>query len=528
MLKHPVPLAGCLLFVACGCLLLPYAGLQNDEALFGAGIYEARHTADFLTIGRREIPLMLMGYLGTLKAWLYAPLFKIWAPSALSVRLPVLLAGAATVWLFYRLLERLAGKRAALVGCALLSTDATFLLTTCFDWGPVALQHLLLVSAVVAFQDFQRARSLAAACFCCGLAAWDKALFFWLAAGLAVATAAVFPRELFRSLTRKNVAVAAGAFFMGALPLVVYNLRHPLATFRGHEGLDFSDARGKTLHLKSTLEGTALFGYIPRDDPEGHPREPSSTLERAAVRLSQATGERRTGFLPQALVVAVLLMPLVWRTPARRTLLWTATAFLVAWGLMVMTRGAGGSAHHVVLLWPLPHLFVAVAFAGASERLHASPWLPAAVAVFLAGANLLVVNQHLAQLIRNGPGKAWTDAMYGLSDALKTIPASEIYVNDWGMLDSLRLLHRGRLPLRVGSDPLSKADFNEADRRVVLQRLASPGAIFIAHSDGNEEFHGVNARMRTVVQAAGYRQQMLARIPDRNGRVLFEVYRCSR
>ena len=34
---------------------------------------------------------------------------------------------------------------AALIGCGLLATDAIYLLTSCFDWGPVALEHLLLL-----------------------------------------------------------------------------------------------------------------------------------------------------------------------------------------------------------------------------------------------------------------------------------------------------------------------------------------------------------------------------------------------
>ena len=44
------------------------------------------------------------------------------------MRVPMLLAGAASVWLFYLLLRRIAGERAALIGCGLLAADSLYLL----------------------------------------------------------------------------------------------------------------------------------------------------------------------------------------------------------------------------------------------------------------------------------------------------------------------------------------------------------------------------------------------------------------
>ena len=75
----------------------------------------------------------------------------------------MLLAGVASVWLFFRLLDRIAGRRAAIIGCTLLAVDSTYLLTVCFDWGPVALQHLLLVAGLLLLVRFYQLRGLARA-----------------------------------------------------------------------------------------------------------------------------------------------------------------------------------------------------------------------------------------------------------------------------------------------------------------------------------------------------------------------------
>src|SRR5450755_3902650 len=127
----------CLGFLMAGCVLLPYAGIQNDEALVAGPIFGPVARDFRIRIFHRDIPLMAMDYVGALKSWLYWPIFRLTQPSPTSLRLPVLLIGALTIWLFYRLLEKIAGPRAAVTGCLLLATDTTFLLTTEFDWGPV-------------------------------------------------------------------------------------------------------------------------------------------------------------------------------------------------------------------------------------------------------------------------------------------------------------------------------------------------------------------------------------------------------
>ena len=50
--------------------------------------------------------------------------------------------------------------RAALFGTALLATDASYLLTVRWDWGPVALQHLCLIGGVLAIVRFWQENSL--------------------------------------------------------------------------------------------------------------------------------------------------------------------------------------------------------------------------------------------------------------------------------------------------------------------------------------------------------------------------------
>jgi hypothetical protein len=198
----------------------------------------------------------------------------------------------------------------------------------------------------------------------------------------------------------------------------------------------------------------------------------------------------------------------------------------VTWLQMALNRNTGGSAHHTVLVWPFPHMMIAIALAGSSYRLgrYGRPAL-AAIVVLMLAANLLVVNEHYAMMLRNGGGLVWTDAVFPLADFVKQVKATQVMALDWGFFDSLRLLGRGQIPLRNGMDPTNHATLDARDREAIHQWLLTPGTVFVSHTDGNEIFPGVNAHLEEVASAAGFVRETMGRFHDRNGREIFLVFR---
>ena len=97
MLGRPVILALIALFVVLGSLWISSPGLYYDEVLFLQASYPRDDVpiAYTMHIRGRPVALMLISYLGALKGWVYAPLLRLFPPSAALVRLPMLLAGAA-------------------------------------------------------------------------------------------------------------------------------------------------------------------------------------------------------------------------------------------------------------------------------------------------------------------------------------------------------------------------------------------------------------------------------------------------
>ena len=524
-------LAISIFFLLAGLAFIPRLGIQNDEALFAHAIYEPKNCLFVVRIGHSTFPLMELTYLGTLKSWIYRPIFRFLGAGVFTTRVPMLLAGVASIWLFFLLLRRIAGTRAAVLGSSLLALDATYLLTICFDWGPVALQHLLLLGgALLLLRFYQQGGEawLLGGFFLWGLAMWDKALAIWVLSGIGVAGIMVFPRQILRVITFRRLVGAGLAFGLGAFPLVLYQTKSKFTTFRENVARDPGQISAKARYLVNTARGKGLFDWMVDEDwqtPEPH--APASLLERVSRQVSEKTGHPRQSLMLYAFLAAVLLAVFA-RGGELRAILFALIVAAVAWLQMAVLANAGASVHHVVLLWPLPQLVIAVSFAAATRRLGraAAPAL-AIVLTFLAASNLLLLNEYFALAARNGGAFEWTDAIFPLSNYLRSMPSSNIFCVDWGMQNGLLLLNRGKMALHAGSDPIAKPSLSDEDRAYLAAMISGVDHVFVAHTEGNEVFQGVNGKLVKFADEMGYAQETMAIIADSYGRPMFQVYRFS-
>jgi len=511
----------CALFVGLGLVFVPRAGIQNDEAIFANPIYQ--HSWEFrVRVLHHDVPLMIMTYLGTLKTLLYLPILGLFPAGPYSVRLPMILAGAVTIFIFFLLAESLSGCLAGFVATLLLATDPIFLLTDTFDWGPVALEHLLLVTGLWAMvkysqQGAQNHRWLAAGFLCFGLALWNKAVFLWALTGLTVALAAVCQRELRDLLTVQRVKIAVIFLIAGASPFIIYNIRQKNVTLRSSAQLEIPDWGAKFTQVCMALNGLSLFNYVVSGEDRELPKVPTTAPGRFALAVRERAGEHLTSLGDYAALACLVAVPLWWKSrPA-----WFALIFCtVTWLMMAITKGAGLSAHHAVLLWPFPQLFIGIV-------LTAIPWRPVTglCAATLALSNLLVINQYLLQMERDGPGPVFTDAIYGLSEALRSQASQTIYVTDWGMQNSLALLRKGRLKLETAEGDFLSDELGEPQRAHIATMAADRNAVFIGHVAGQEVFAGSRERVVQAAENAGLHKQMIQIIADSNGRPTFEIFR---
>jgi hypothetical protein len=320
------------------------------------------------------------------------------------------------------------------------------------------------------------------------------------------------------------VSIAVLAFCLGALPLIVYNYKTDLGTFKGNQ-YNTDDLRGKARLLLNTGNGSALAGWLVAEDWQTPQQRTAKTLlQKSSVAISDTFGRPRKNLFVYAFVLALLLAPFAGPNE-RRAVAFAVITMIVQWFQMAITVDAGGSVHHSILLWPFPHMAIAISFGAITRKLGRNGTrVVAGVTAVLAFSGCLVLNEYYRLAWQNGGAMNWTDAVYPLSRYMRSLPAQKIFCVDWGIMDTLRVLNRGKLPLNLAYDFVPK-DESEAPSERLQEATSTINYVFIAHARGFEFSEGASARLVSAAEKLGRRREMLAVISDRNHRPVYEVYR---
>jgi hypothetical protein len=443
------------------------------------------------------------------------------------VRIPVLIACLAAIWLTWLWARMVAGRRVAIAAVALLGTDSIFLLTGVLDWGPVALQHLLMLSGLVSVTCFARSgsrRALAVGFFLWGLGMWDKALMIWLLLGFAVAVICVYPRELKRRLSLRTAAIALGALLIGAAPLVWFNIDRHGETATANAAFSTDNHIMKLKVLAFTLDGSSLFSYLVDANASAPQRPPRGIVERAAFTIHRGFGTHKGNWFLPAFALAVVALPFLRRSRFFRPMAFLLIATVIAWLQMFLTHNAGAGAHHTVLLWPMPMLIVSMAIVAAAEAFSRYGMaIFVSIVSLLAVGNLLNENEYLTHFAVRGGIGGWTDAIYPLSSSLDD--ATWVGTVDWGYTNGLRVLHKGRLNLFNAADYLPTPQAKSPGIEDLKEMLGSPGLLFVQHTEAKQLIPHVNDVLRARAQQLGYTEHVEERIADSNGDPVFEIFR---
>jgi hypothetical protein len=177
------------------------------------------------------VPILLLSYLGTVKALLFAPIFAIGGVSVGTIRIPAIAISASTLVVAYFLGREVIGRWSA-VFVVLLGTCPTFIIMSKVDWGPTVVAMALTIWLLLAFFRYLHTAGIGWlwALFAIALIGlWDKQNFIWLLVGVGIGAAAVYHRRLWELVRGRptGTLIAAGSFLVGVLlelPLLLPNL----------------------------------------------------------------------------------------------------------------------------------------------------------------------------------------------------------------------------------------------------------------------------------------------------------------
>lgn len=524
-------------------------GLQYDEVLFAnaaLGDVDGTFIAWEIRILDRKIPLMLMPYIGALKAWLYAPVFRIFGTTPASVRAPVVIIGLVTVVSSYLLARRMLGERPALMGALLLASDPTFIFANRLDWGPVSLSMALKVAALYflwRWLEEGKTGFLALAAFLMGLGLYDKVVFAWFVAAVALSLPICFRQVLRRLLRPRALAAGLAAFAAGASPLIAYNLAVPwgslqdggMLTFDWRESLPY-----RKILFQSTLDGQAIYyfvnGVAMADDALPAAPQPENAFETAVHRLAgllPLNGTCTTAALALALLT-LLAIRLGGRLEHAREVLFTFCLVVIIAAPICVTERATG-AHHAIMVYPFPHFLVgagAAALARAVEAGAAVKVPGAGKALLLAWAVPLLLARAVIDAryldsfrIRGGSG-AWSDAIYRLAEYGEQNSDKTFFLMDWGFDTQLLLLSRNQM--KKEEVFFCWTDLTEAERmKRLLPLISQPHALLVFHLPPFETVPSYDY-FKQSLKSHGLQGRPVKTVYQRDGRPIYTIHEVVR
>ena len=529
-------------------------GVEYDELLFGnasLGILDHSFIAFTLPLGPKNVPMMLMPYIGALKAYLYFPVLRLFGAGPEALRLPVVLVGAVALLLYVAIARRMVGARGALLFAALLATDPSYLYHTRLDWGPVALMLLFKAAAVYCFVRWWETKQiwlLVASGLSLGLGVWDKVNFVWFLLAAGAAAVIVYRRDLLKRAAPREVALFCASIVVGALPLIMYNIAFPLATIR--EPFEGSVALGdslvsRLLMLRDTLAGTAVFDFVNQGDggnlwsgyiPLTSAGENNGAGQLLAGLLTGYPLGQGSLILPAVIVCLLLLVArphLLPSTSLRATVAAVLAAALIILQIMI-TKKADGS-YHAMMLYPIPQLLLAAVAVGLIDGKGAGPrgWLAGgagrAIAtlalVAVVCSNLLVDFGYLRYFSVEGGKGIWSSAIYGLADYAEQRPSNRFVLMDWGFNTQLLTLSRGSIKKDEVYHWVADRPFEREQFDIYLN---DPNSLFLFHSDKFTKFPGPKQLFAQILAERGLREEQVQEFYQKNGEPVYYLSRAMK
>ncbi len=498
-------------------------GLEYDEAfqavqakdfLSGAQEGEYRTTTRSIDIFGRPFPLSSMAYIGALKSYLLMPSFLMFGVGVDSLRWSTLVWGLLGLLFFMSWVRRVFGENTALVAGVLVALDPTFLFLSRNDWGPFAVAFLCRCGALWAFavwHDTHRERFMFVACLFLGLGIYNKIDFISFVAGVGLAAGLFLLRPAWPSLLENRLHLRSallGLFFgaIGTIPMI--------SGLGGVTGLIakrnfFQDLPEKLAALGALLDGS----YFARAMLAGGFQ---SSIE--ALPDVQGGGLRACLFVAFLTLIA-MSMRRNHQMRRHATLFVVGSMFFVAGFVFAMPLAI--RVHHMAILYPFPHLVIALAASLLWTGMR-RPSVQIACRVMSGGLVLTALVGNLATvastheiIARTGGRGRWSDSIYDFVRDIEGQRGITVMSMDWGFNQQLMLLSDGH----VLYEPFWAVAAGKA-----LRIRSSEKSVFLVHPPEYSLFQVDGAFMR-LVAALPESEVTIEDYRDREDRLAFRAVR---
>jgi hypothetical protein len=242
---------------------ISYPGVQYDESLYLNAAQGGVDKVTFMTKTFHGIPVLMMPYIGALKAYIFYPIFSLFKVSPTTMRLPVILITGAALYILFRLLVAQTGRMIALLILTMVALDASFIMFTRLDNGPVVLDFLIKVIGVAAILKFIKDRKLVWLILFWAsmlLGVFNKLNFIWYVNAFVAAFVIIYGKQTWINLNKRERNNTIVLSILGYLACIGYYF---YIGHRYHLGSNFGFVGWNIFYgnLAGVVDGTWFYNY---------------------------------------------------------------------------------------------------------------------------------------------------------------------------------------------------------------------------------------------------------------------------
>lgn len=394
------------------------------------------------------LPIMILYYVGPLKAFALLPFFIFLPKTLLTLRIFTIICGGIFLALTYCTTKKFFSQKTAILTALLLLTDPTFIFASRYDWGPVAIQNILkliityFVLSIVQKNTVSR-KTIMLVGILSGLMMWDKLNALWFL----IPTITICCIKLIRIKKSALLAYFILGMLIALLPFLIFVYKRPF--FYRESQLSFnqfeqylqknhnsnllallqnysSNFTDKLFTLFSTLNGVAIPNHI-LINPIRNP----GLFGYAALNIGI--------FILYRVIKALIKKELTYFTSVQGALTIITISILV-W--IAITPHANGP-HHMLMLYPFIHILIASVLAALIHK-RIIPILLLILLIF----NISVMYQFNQETAQNKMKIFWKRTELPNIAKIATQNNTKLLALDWGITLPLGFLSDGSVHVR--------------------------------------------------------------------------------
>ncbi|HSE39445.1 MAG TPA: glycosyltransferase family 39 protein [Acidobacteriota bacterium] len=523
------------LYLICSLLFLEKPGLYYDETFF-VNVALGNKDGSFIEleapIGKYRIPLMLMPYIGALKSYFYFPIFKFFGTSPATVRLPPIFLGLLTFFLTYLVVRNTLGSKIGVASIILFATDPSFIFMNKLDLGPIAFMMLFkMLSLLLLFRWLKEGSAwmLFLACLIMGLGIFDKVVFLWYVAAVAISLLLVFWPTVKTVLNAKRLVISTFCIFLFLIPPLIANVRSSWNLFKQRNVLNTSlieTFRFRRILFDNTLDGRALYQWVNLEDLASKSPPPNANnknlLKVDSVLRSLPVVHTLMSY---ATIFSIVLLPLFtlfgW-IDDRRFVIFYLCVFVLTATFIYITDMATGP-HHVLMLYPFQYVLIATLLFGTQNKFSSRMLIRVFVLILLVLANLIIDARYVSSFGLMGGSGTWSDAIYDLAKYGQKQNNKTFLLMDWGLSNQLLVLQGSGINKQNAAIDFINIP-SEDEKLSAMEPLFGAKNAFFVFFVPNFEAQPSLSYFKKALQTTGREYRLTKSFNERSGNPVYLVY----